>query len=171
MSRRPRVLALDNALTVTGWCTDGAPGVYKADRDRDARLFDYEDWLGGVIADHQPDVAVIEGYSHASRHQAHQLGELGWACRRTLAIMLVPYAIVAPGKRAKYATGKGSAGKAEVLAAAIRRLGYEGHDHNEADALWLHAMAVDHYSGERLVPAAHAAAADGIEWPDLEGKL
>lgn len=35
------------------------------------------------------------------------------------------------------ATGKGNAGKPEVIKAAQLRLGYQGSDDNEADALWL----------------------------------
>ncbi len=51
--------------------------------------------------------------------------------------------LVAPKVRAKYATGTGNASKAEVQASAIRRLGYPGHNNNEADALWLAYIAAE----------------------------
>lgn len=51
--------------------------------------------------------------------------------------------LVAPKVRAKYATGTGNAGKEEVQASAIRRLGYPGHNNNEADALWLAYIAAE----------------------------
>jgi len=49
-----------------------------------------------------------------------------------------------------FATGKGNAGKADVLVSAVRRLGYDGADHNQADALWLRAIGM-HLLGEPIV--------------------
>lgn len=52
-------------------------------------------------------------------------------------------AIVSPSSLKLYATGRGNARKAEVFAEAIRRLGYSGSSDDEADALWLRALALD----------------------------
>lgn len=41
----------------------------------------------------------------------------------------------------KFATGKGTAGKPVMIKAAKTKLGYEGNDDNEADALWLLKLA------------------------------
>ena len=41
----------------------------------------------------------------------------------------------------KLATGKGNAGKPDVIKAAQVRLGYVGSDDNESDALWLLHLA------------------------------
>lgn len=55
----------------------------------------------------------------------------------------VPFLDVQPATLKIYATGKGSAGKYEVIRAAEKRLGYEGLSDDEADALWLRAMGAD----------------------------
>jgi hypothetical protein len=44
----------------------------------------------------------------------------------------------------KFATGKGNANKAMMIEAARTNLGYSGKDDNEADALWILAMAVNY---------------------------
>lgn len=61
------------------------------------------------------------------------------------------------------ATGKGGAAKAQVLAEAIRRLDYQGHDHNEADALWLADMGARLHGYNRpALPGAHLKALDRL---------
>lgn len=43
----------------------------------------------------------------------------------------------------KFATGKGNSNKEKMIAAAKDKLGYQGDDDNEADALWLWCLAAD----------------------------
>lgn len=64
-----------------------------------------------------------------------------------------------------FATGKGNASKAEVLTAAVRRLGYQGSSTDEADSLWLLHMGLAHL-GECPVelPQSHTLALEGIDW-------
>ena len=45
----------------------------------------------------------------------------------------------------KFATGKGNAGKPAVIKAAQDKLGYQGENDNEADALWLLELAKNDY--------------------------
>lgn len=113
------------------------------------------------------DLVVVEGYAYGRANQAHQLGELGGLIRWELWRTNVEHLIVPPTKLKTYATGAGNAGKDQVLASAIRRLGYGGHDHNEADALWLRALGMD-LLGHPLVelPQNHRRALDGLETPD-----
>ena len=115
-------------------------------------------------------MVVIEGYSFGSGHRAHNMGELGGVVRLALFEKGRVLAVVPPSSRAKYATGKGNAPKEQVLAEAIRRLKYEGHDNNEADAMWLLAMAADQYDAPYrvVVPAGHRVALKSIEWPRLD---
>lgn len=175
------VLALDNALRSTGWATftSDPPAtevgvwtnpVHVGRRASHAlmarRVREYERWLASRLTEAEPDLAIIEGYSYASPYVGHQLGELGWACRRLLIVHDVPYAVATPKQRAKYATGKGNASKEAVLAAAIRRLDYAGHNVDEADALWLLEMACDAYVlGHPRVPQSHRPVLDTIVWP------
>lgn len=166
----PTVVGLDLSLTATGIATDHAE-VLATKLKGAERLA----WVRDEVYDrlHAPkaDLVVLEGYAYARANQAHQVGELGGVIRLMLHEAGVPWVEVAPAALKKYATGHGNAGKGEVLAAAIRRLGYDGHDDNEADALWLREMGLDHYAGEGRppwVPAAHRVALDKIDWPELE---
>lgn len=176
-----RVVGLDLSLTATGVAAEDGPLVLSTSLRGMERLawLQEEVWItsstcltDGCSCDgyHPPDLVVLEGYAYGRLNQGHQLGELGGAVRLTLHREGVPFVDVPPACLKKYATGRGNAGKEEVLAAAIRRLSYGGHDHNEADALWLRAMAVDHYDcgGEPcLVPASHRQALQKVEWPEL----
>ena len=74
-----------------------------------------------------------------------------------------------PSCRAKLATGKGNASKDAVLVAAVRRLAYDGHLHDEADALWLLQAALHHYGlpGAVDLPKGHLQALDKLRWPDV----
>lgn len=67
--------------------------------------------------------------------------------------------VVTPATLKVLATGKGNAGKEEVLVAAVNRLGYAGHSTDEADALWLAHLGA-HYLGQPAVdlPATHLRA-------------
>ena len=47
-----------------------------------------------------------------------------------------------------HATGKGNANKAQVIEAARERLGYQGNDDNEADALWLLSLANNQFNNQ-----------------------
>lgn len=88
-----------------------------------------------------PELVVIEGYSFGSSTKGvRSMAELGGNVRRSLWRLGIPYLDVPPKTVKKYATGNGNAGKYEVIQAASKRLGYDGHDDNEADALWLRAI-------------------------------
>lgn len=74
----------------------------------------------------------------------------------------------------QYATGNHRASKEDMVAAARLRLGtlVECFNHNEADALWLLAMAMQHY-GAPLCPAdpKQVGKLDRITWPALPATL
>lgn len=78
-----------------------------------------------------------------------------WSGRRGWPVaMLVP-----PATLKTYATGKGNADKVQMVVAARDRLGYEGTNDNEADAMWLNALAY-HLAGQPIVdlPRTHLRA-------------
>lgn len=179
----PRIVGLDASLTATGLAPpDGGSVTLSVRTTGAARLYELTTAIHGWVSGNV-DLVAIEGYSYASRNGTHQLGELGGCIRLDLWRAGIPYVEIPPNSLKKYATGRGNASKDEMLAAAIRRLGYEGHDHNQADALWLREMARDAY-GERWqaahgpgalnpalprVPASHRAALTAITWPVLPG--
>lgn len=168
------IVGLDLSLTATGIATKDGPEVLTTKLKGCERLAWVRDqvlqrclgmWSGGGVA----DLVVLEGYAYARANQAHQVGELGGVIRVGFHEAQVAFVEVAPSALKKYATGHGNAGKGEVLAAAIRRLGYEGHDDNEADALWLREMGLDWYGAGTNVPVAHREALLKVEWPTLGG--
>lgn len=167
-----RILALDLSLTETGWAATPQAGVLKPPRSDGSgtrRLAWFRHQIVQACNFYRPDVAVLEGYAFARPNQAHQLGELGGVVRLALHDLGIPYVDIAPASLKKYAVGKGNAKKEEVLAAAIRRLDYEGANHNVADALWLRQMAADHYGapGAVQMPKAQRAALEAVEWPEV----
>jgi crossover junction endodeoxyribonuclease RuvC len=111
---------------------------------------------------------LLEGYSYGSKGSAVvNIGELGGVVRLALFEAAQIVVEIPPACLKKYATGKGNAPKDQVLAAAIRRLDYQGHDHNEADALWLVQMALA-WKGRPeavAVPAAHREGLLKVRWP------
>ena len=165
------VTGLDLSLTATGVAYhDGTVATLRTKEKGMARL----QWLRDQIVDTyltgDDPLVVIEGYAFGRPQQASHLGELGGVIRLAMFEECIPFVDVPPACVKVFATGKGNAGKEEVLAAAIRRLGYQGHDNNEADALWLRAMGC-HAMGCPVVdvPATHARGLDKVEWPKAVG--
>lgn len=157
----PNILAGDMSLTASGLAyPNGTSALYRPyHKDGIARVLEIRDMLVTLARGLCADLVVLEGYSYGSKHQAHQLGELGGQVRGGLYEASIPFVVIPPSTNKLYATGNGGAGKPAVTAEAIRRLGYAGHDDNEADALWLRALALDAY-GYPIVamPAKHRAA-------------
>lgn len=170
-----RVVALDPSLTATGvadsdrptepWVLsppDGLSGM--------ARLFWIQKQVMHVCAG--ADLVAVEGYAHGAKFNAHALGELGGIIRLTLWCLNIPTVDVPPSVRMKLATGKGSAKKEHVLAEAIHRLGYHGHDNNEADAMWILQAALQQYGlpGAVTLPANHLERMSKAkaEWPAID---
>lgn len=99
---------------------------------------------------HDVEFVAIEGYSYGSKYNSEVLGELGGTIRLSLWDASIPWVSIPPKTLKRYATGNGNAPKGDMVAAACEHLGYEGRSDDEADALWLQAMALDAY-GEPLV--------------------
>lgn len=172
-----KILALDLSLTATGYAGGAAvrPGVLTPPKDAargPARLAWIRDSVL-VLAAHgdSADLVCMEGYSFGQARgssQMHSTGELGGVVRLALWEHRIPYVEIAPGTLKRYATGRGNAPKDEVLVAAVRRLRYDGSDHNVADAMWLLAMALDHYGAPPVqMPAAHRQALAAVQWPEI----
>jgi Holliday junction resolvasome RuvABC endonuclease subunit len=166
------VLGLDLSLTCTGAAGRNGTGTFKSLHRGMQRLAQLRDAV--LLAASGPgdpvDLVVIEDYAfHKADAHAHALGELGGVVRLALFEAGVPYVDVKASSVKKYATGKGNAPKEGMLAAAIRRLDYQGQSFDEVDALWLRAMALDHY-GEPLVemPGLNRSALAAVPWPELE---
>lgn len=125
--------------------------------------------IRAAVAEHTAgaDLVVVEGPSYGSNGGlAHERGGLWWLVVERLDALGRRVAVAAPSVRAKYATGKGNAGKDEVLAAAVRRfpsLAFTGND--EADALWLCALGHEALGSPIVaLPAVQRAAAGKLTW-------
>ena len=169
-----RVVALDPSLVCTGVADSEKPAPFTLESPSGlrgpARLYWIQKQVMRVCAG--ADLVVVEGYAYGAKNQVHQLGELGGVIRLTLWCLKIRYVDAAPAHRMRIATGKGSAKKEAVLAAAIHRLGYQGHSFDEADALWLLQLALHQYGlpGAVPLPKSHleATGKSKTEWPTRE---
>ncbi len=163
------ILGLDLSLTATGWATihrDGTTetGVIPNSKGHIAdRLWAWEVALLDQFAADVNHVYVED--LAGNQHGAFELGMIHapfWRAVRPF-YPLDHITLVNASTLKTHATGKGGAAKAQVLAEAIRRLGYQGHDHNEADALWLADMGARLHGYDRpALPATHLKALDKI---------
>lgn len=117
-------------------------------------------------------MVVVEGPSYGNQGSSRQSGHheragLWWLVTHALWTRDIAYAVASPASRAKYATGKGNAGKADVIRETTRRFGWFAGGEDEADALVLAAMGAD-WLGHPLapMPATHRRALDNVRWPD-----
>src|SRR5690606_12603403 len=96
------------------------------------------------------DLIVLEGYAYGRGQKAHQMGEARGPVKLWLHQTRRPFV--------------------EVPTEAVRRLGYGGHDENEADALWLWACAAVAYGleGAPELPRVQREAAGAVSWPRLD---
>ncbi len=174
----PRVVGLDLSLTATGVALPAGRTLTIGPKLKGCLRLAY---IRNEVMEHcapveatEPEwhmdapLVVVEGYSFSSRNShAHALGELGGVIRLALHEHGVPYVDVPPSNLKKYATGKGNANKGEMLAAAIRRLDYQGASDNEADALWLRAMGLDALGCPVVeMPAVNRSALAKVAWPE-----
>lgn len=119
---------------------------------------------------------VIEGYSFASRNsQAHSIGELGGCVRMKLWENAIPYVDVPPTSRAKFATGRGNAGKTEVISAISSKTGLtfsgSGAD-DECDAWVLEQMGLAKVGLSTYKwTKDQLAAIEKIDWTPMENLM
>ncbi len=136
------VIGIDPSLNNTAYCILGGsePVIGKVavgKRRGMERLFYIEGDIGALLVAYHPDLIVIEGYSYASTHQAHQAGELGGILRRLFFRECIPWVEVAPPTLKKFVTGKGNADKNLVMLNVYKRWGVETGSDDEADAYGL----------------------------------
>lgn len=114
-------------------------------------------------------LVVVEGPSYGSQGgQAghHERAGLWWFVTHSLWKRDVAYAVASPAARAKYATGKGNAGKADVVREVTRRFDWFVGGEDEADALVLAAMGADRLGHPiAAMPAVNRKALDAVCWP------
>lgn len=160
------IVGLDLSLTATGICNqNGNPFVFKSKKRGIDRLCDIRTAVASAVCAPVATLVVLEGYSYASGHQAHQLGELGGVIRHYLYTEQFRYVDIAPATLKKFATGKGNANKSAMGLAAARN-GYDGPgDDNAIDAWWLRQLGLYANNIDSVATTAYRDdAVASIEW-------
>jgi Holliday junction resolvasome RuvABC endonuclease subunit len=167
------IIGLDLSLTSTGICVNDQCEALSTNAKGVERL----DWFQTVIVDRVLEVSnpvvCIEGYSFGSRNsQAHSIGELGGVVRLGLWKRNIPWVDIPPTCRAKFATGKGNAGKNEVVSAISARTGIvwsgKGAD-DMCDAWILREMGLAHLGKSGFAwPQINLTSLQTIDWSPFE---
>lgn len=120
----PGIIGLDLSLTSTGVAFADTQVSLRTAHKGPQRLHEIWILLEKTICEINNPLVVIEGYSYSSRNsQSHSIGELGGVIRVELWRRDIPYVVVAPTARAKFATGRGNASKMEVMSAVSAKTG------------------------------------------------
>lgn len=181
MTAAHRVVGIDPSLAGTGVASVDpsrvdvdtfatTPTTQPTFIDRDQRLQRIADMVARYVG-HTTDLVVIEGpaLAKASPHTWDRAG-LWWRIVHRLHVARVPVAVCPPTVRAKWATGKGNAGKSAVVAAIARMWpSVPLANDNVADALALATMAAQRLDLTTPIKplARHRDALDGVAWPDM----
>lgn len=171
-----KIIGIDLSLTSTGYSINGDTGVISTKARGAERLSYISVAILDLCKQFSIDVAVIEGYSFASRNsQAHSIGELGGAVRMRLWENGFRYIDAPPTCRAKFATGKGNASKNEVISAISARTGIvwsgAGSD-DRCDAWILEQMGLAAIGKPTYEwPAENLSALKKIDWSPMDGLL
>ena len=166
------ILGLDLSLTSTGVCIgDDECVAYHSDSEDTQRLTDIRNYVLGTCLEENIKCVIMEGYSYGSRSRAHALGELGGVMKVAFDEAWIPFVIVPPTSRAKFATGRGNAGKAEVISAVSYRTSrhWSGKGvEDRIDAWVLREMGLQRLGqSQYLWSAENLKALDNIDWEPL----
>lgn len=149
------ILALDPA-TKCGWAHSAGPsGTFdlsiRRDESAGMRLIRLEGKLNDVKGGSGIDLVVYEAARNCAPKmqgalvvQAMLQGVLVAWCEKNG----IQYRGYSPSEIKKHATGKGNAGKDQMIAAAKQKFNFTGDD-NESDALWLLDLAMKEYANAK----------------------
>jgi crossover junction endodeoxyribonuclease RuvC len=177
-----KIIGLDLSLTSTGIAEfeDGARRSWTHGRagkrtdtleDRAARIAESaENSVAAALQGHQrADLVLVEAHTFAAKGGSqHDRSGLWWTVVGRLIYSDVPVIEVSPSSIKLFATGKGNAGKDDVLLAVARRHpDFEFTTNDEADAITLVDMALARWSHDHFEPTAYQLRAiEKVVWPD-----
>ena len=167
------LIGLDLSLTSTGVSINGETSVVSTKARGAERLHIVSSAILDLCSSRDVACAIIEGYSFASRNsQAHSIGEMGGAVRMKLWEKGIPYVEVPPTCRAKFATGKGNAGKSEVVSSISAKTGIifsgAGGD-DECDAWLLEQMGLKYLNKSQYQwSEASISSLSKVDWSPLD---
>jgi Holliday junction resolvasome RuvABC endonuclease subunit len=165
-------VGLDLSLTSTGISLPDVNTFIASKKKGPARLVEIRDKVLEYLQTVPSPIVIVEGYSFGSRNsQAHATGELGGVIRVALHERSIPYVEVPPTCRAKFATGKGNAGKNEVISSVSARTGIVwtgGGADDMCDAWLLREMGLTKLGVSEISwPTTHLAGMDKVDWTNL----
>jgi crossover junction endodeoxyribonuclease RuvC len=138
--------------TQMGWAMDSGTSITSGTLSLASRRFEgggmrflrFQKWLDETrgLVDKIDAVYFEEVHRHAGTDAAHIYGGLMATLTAWCEERKIPYQGISVGTIKKHATGKGNAGKPEMIAAAIAK-GHKPKDDNEADALAIAYCARD----------------------------
>lgn len=103
-----------------------------------------------ILAEHQiKAIGFEEVRRHAGTDAAHVYGAIVGVIQRTAEAHGTPYTSIPVGTVKRTATGKGNAGKDEMIAAVLSRWGHRCETDDEADAHWV-AVATAREIGRKV---------------------
>jgi len=166
-------MGIDPSLTSTGISVAGITVSIRKSSRGVQRLLEARNDLLHIVNQNSVDCVSIEHYSYASRNsQAHSIGELGGVMRLALYEAGVPFVEIPPTCRAKFATGKGNAGKSEVVSAISVRTGivWDGGDGTDRCDAWVLEEMLRFKLGLSVIdwPKSHTDALEKVDWSPLE---
>lgn len=163
----PTVVGLDLSLTCTGLSDGHNIRVIKPlKRTGVDRLRYIRDQVLLAADSYGPDLICVEGPSYNSKggHE-HERGGLWWIVAEQLELSY-QVAVIPPATLKKYATGKGNAGKDEMIVAACKRFPWFNGGNDEADALFLAAIGYEHLGAPLVeMPAINRSSLAAV-WPE-----
>lgn len=170
------LMGLDLSLTSTGLCINEESFIIKPKSKGAERLSIVSDIIVATAIAKNINIVLIEGYAFGARNsQSHSIGELGGAVRMKLWESKIQFIDIPPTCRAKFATGKGNAGKNEVISSISAKTGIVwsgGGADDMCDAWILEQMAmakigISRYDWTKL----QLSALDSIEWGPLTNMM
>jgi len=174
MTTSNSAIGLDLSLTSTGWATHEGTGTIQSKKTGMERLDEISKEVDEIVSSVEKPIVAVEGYAFAKRSShAHAQGELGGIVRLQLYRAEIPFIEIPPTNRAKFATGKGNANKAEVVSYVSAKTGIvwsgSGAD-DECDAWVLREMLVAFllYDEYEYYDIFDTSALDKVDWSALK---
>lgn len=179
MSSIASVMGLDPSLTATGVCVGWSEPTRIVTRVRTksttpmvTRMRDISRQVTALARDNDTGIVIVETPIMYAAHPGPllDLAGLGWVLRTQLDAHGVTIVEVAGSQLKKWATGSGGSKKVHMVTSARERLGYQGHDDNEADALWLWDLGIAAYGDPAIVyPHHQLEVLAALTWPTVHG--
>lgn len=123
------------AISISNRVIESGTKVFKKSNELASRVREFSYWLGCILKNYEIDTVIYEDVkAHKGVLAAHLYGGFLFAMASVCEEMKIKYKGVGVGTIKKAATGRGNATKEDMIE-AVRKLGFDPVDDNEADAI------------------------------------